>query len=142
MLLLSIDNSGLICLGNGSPVSQLTVGGTAVIDIHGLITNQRIGAGTLVATAGSVTVAPHTVGVVNTIAGFRPVVQLEAGWPSRSTTFNSQTGLCSFAQLYGVCAHTLQAVSVGSFAVSNMTQPDPTGNCPTGISDTVTYRWM
>lgn len=142
LLLLSIDNNGLICLGNGTPVSQLTIGGTAVIDIHGLITNQRIGASSLVATTGSITVAHNTVGIVNTIPGVRPVVQLEALWPAKSTLYNSQTRFCSFTMLYGVRVHTIQAVGVGSFTIANSTIPDPTGNCPTGMSDTVTYRWM
>jgi hypothetical protein len=37
LLILSIGDSGLIRFGSGQPVSLLTIGGTAVIDIHGLM---------------------------------------------------------------------------------------------------------
>lgn len=145
MLILSISNDGLICLGNGTPVSLLTIGGTAVIDIHGLITNQRIGSAGLVATTGSITVTPGSVGVVTTISGVRPVVQVEGAWPARSTLFHTSgplAGTCTFTLLYGVEVHMLQAVGIGSFSIVNMNQPDSSGNCPTGQSDSVTYRWM
>lgn len=145
MLILSIDNSGLICLGNGTPVSLLTIGGTAVIDIHGLITNQRIGASGLTPTTGSITVTPGAVGVVTTISGVRPVVQVEGAWPARSTLFHTSgplTGTCTATQLYGIQVHMIQAVSVGHFSIANFNQPDSSGSCPTGQSDSVTYRWM
>jgi hypothetical protein len=71
-LLLTIDNNGLIAFGNGAPVNQFTVNGTAVIDADGNISGGRVGSGAIAAESGTVSVGPGQSVVVNTMSGVRP----------------------------------------------------------------------
>jgi hypothetical protein len=142
-LLLTIDDNGLIAFGSGTPVNQITVNGTAVIDADGNITNQRAGSSAIAAGSGLVSVAPGQTAIVNTIDGVVPTVQLDATWPSIQTThvllpFDH----CVSTNVYQNCSHKVFGAFEGHFRVINQTAPADSGACPTGIGDGVAYRWM
>jgi hypothetical protein len=142
-LLLTIDNSGLICFGNGTPVSQLTVNGTAVIDADGNITNQRAGSSALAAGSGTVSVGPGQTATIITLAGVVPTVQLDASWPNIQTTHvRIPVDHCVSTPIYNTPSHKVLGTQTGQFRVSNVTRPSDDGVCSTGIADEVVYRWM
>lgn len=149
VLILTIDNSGLICFGNGTPVSALSVNGTAVVDSAGLITNQRVNGSSLVPTSGTVNCAPGFFTTVTTLSGRRPTVQLDTVWPAvRATHVPFSSGPpaipehCTSTNLWASTVHKISGVADGSFTVRNNDQPDDSGLCGTGHSDDTTYRWI
>lgn len=149
VLLLVIDDAGLICFGNGTPVTQLTINGIGVVDSDGYIVNQRAGSSSIAPSSGSVTVAPGFSVTLNTLPGIVPTVQLDSFWPNIKTEYLQDPFIhCQSTSLYSTPTHSLHpgtydpSNTPGSFTVYNLTQPDEMSQCPTGISDTVNYRWM
>jgi hypothetical protein len=145
VLLLTIDNTGLICFGNGTPVDQLSVNGVATIDSHGLITNQRLFGSGLVPTTGTVICPPGNIVSVATLSGRTPTVQLDTNWPAVTTSYVNKPGTpahCEFTYNYAQKVHRLQGLSVGGFGVRNNDLPDDMGLCSTGHSDDAIYRWF
>jgi hypothetical protein len=141
-LCLTIDNTGLICFGDGTPVSQLSVNGTGVIDADGNIEDGRAGSGAVAPATGLVSVGPGQSIVINTQAGVRPTVQIDATWPSiRTQHVLIPASHCISTPIYSTPSHTVRTLT-GSFRITNTTQPSDDGQCPTGIADEVSYRWM
>lgn len=143
VLLLTIDNTGLICFGNGTPVSAVTVGSVAVIDTNGNITNERAVSTSFTVASGSVAVAPGEVVTVTTLSGFSATVQLDATWPCVRTVHNiGPPDTCVSTDVYTTPSHTLIGGQQGKFTVVNHVITDDTGFCANPVPDTVTYRWM
>lgn len=146
VLLLTIDNTGLICFGNGTPVTQLTINGTGVIDSNGRITNQRVNSGSLAMSTGTVTVQPGQTASVTTLSGVSPTVQLDTSYPSQKATYIPTNGSvaahCQFDSLPAFPVHSVNSVTLGGFSVLNHCQPDDQGLCTLTVSMTATYRWI
>jgi hypothetical protein len=153
VLLLTIDNAGLICFGNGAPVSALSVNGTAVVDHDGLITNQRVSSNALAAASGTVYCPAGGTASVTTLAGRKPTVQLDSEWPARRAIYHPEGSgggsghtptpeYCEFIDLWDRTVHEITGVSNGSFTLRNNDQPDDLGLCFINHSDTVVYRWI
>jgi hypothetical protein len=143
VLLLTIDNNGLICFGDGTPVNQLSIHGIGVIDENGLIVNGRLGSEGMAPSSGTVTVAPGQSVLLNTLPGIIPTVQLDAYWPNVRTTHQLvPIDRCVKTNLYNQASHSVRGAGAGGFRVFNNTQPSDDGECSTGITDDVNYRWM
>lgn len=141
-VLLTIDNSGLICLGSGAPVSQITISGTAVVDSSGNITNLRAPGSSMAPTSGTVTVNPGSSVTVTTLSGVKPTVQLDAHYPNiKMTHQHVPVDQCISTNVYNQPSHTARAQS-GQFLVTSLTQDSDDGVCTTPISSDITYRWM
>lgn len=154
-ILLTISNNGLICFGNGTPVSLVTINGIATIDSNGNITNQRAVSSSLAPTTGTIFVSPGQHVTVTTLPGVVPTVQLDSTWPNLSMTHVPASGgtppiadHCESTPIYTSTSHTFTAVgggtvtTAGFFNIWNVTQPSDDNFCQTGIPDAVTYRWM
>lgn len=141
-LLLTIDNNGQIAFGNGAPVNQITINGTAVIDADGNISGGRVGSGAIASGSGTVSVGPGQSVTISTIAGVIPTAQVDAYWPNIKTQHvRVPLDHCVSTPIYTTPSHTVRTLT-GSFRVLNTTQPSDDGQCPTGIADEVSYRWM
>jgi len=143
VLLLTIDNNGLICFGDGTPVNQLSIHGIGVIDANGFIVNQRLGPDGIAPASGYVSVPPGGTATLTTLPGIVPTVQLDATWPNIRTVYvPGPPSRCNSISVYNNCSHTKFGNYAGEFRVTNTTQMDDLALCPTGIPDEVRYRWM
>lgn len=144
VVLLTIDDAGLICLGSGTPVDQLSINGIGVVDSSGNITNLRAPGASMAPNSGTVTVTPGGFATVSTLAGVIPTVQLDAYWPNIQTVHKLvPVDQCVSTNLYNQSSHAVFGGAVaGQFRVVNNTKPSDDGACPTGIPDDITYRWM
>lgn len=142
VVLLTIDNTGLICLGTGTPVDQLSINGIGVVDSSGNITNLRAPGSSMAPNSGTVTVAPGGSATVSTLAGVAPTVQIDATWPNVTMTHQHlPVDQCISTNVYSQASHTVRALS-GQFRVFSFTQNSDDGVCLTPIPDDVNYRWM
>jgi hypothetical protein len=143
VLLLTIDNNGLICFGDGTPVNQLSVHGIGVIDENGLVVNGRLGSEGMAPSSGTVTVGPNQSVLLNTLPGIIPTVQLDAYWPNvKMQHVLIPVDHCVSTNLYNLASHSVRGAQAGAFRVFNNTQPSDDGVCTTPITDDVNYRWM
>lgn len=145
VLLLTIDNNGLICLGNGTPVSAVTVNGIAVIDGNGQITNQRAPGSALAPTTGSVTVNNGGTATVATASGRMATVHLDTDWPAQTSVYVIDNGPahCQFTNIYTTPVLVVKTPQAGQFTVWNRNQQDDSGQCNIGDGTaTGTYRWF
>jgi hypothetical protein len=142
VVLLTIDDSGLICLGSGVPVTQLSINGIGVVDSQGNITNLRAPGSSMSPTSGTVTVLPGGSAAVATLPGEVPSVQVDAFWPSiRTQHILVPLNHCVTTNIYNSASHRARPLT-GQFRVFNTTAPSDDGQCPTGIPDEISYRWM
>jgi hypothetical protein len=143
VLLLTIDNNGLICFGDGTPVNQLSIHGIGVIDENGLIINGRLGSEGMAPSSGSVTVSAGAVVFLSTLPGLIPTVQVDAYYPNiRMKHQLVPVNQCVSVNDYTLASHAVRGVSVGRFSIWSFTQNSEDGTCLTPISDEVNYRWM
>ncbi len=105
--------------------------------------NGRLGSEGMAPSSGTVTVAPGQSVLLNTLPGIVPTVQLDAYWPSiRTQHILVPLDHCVSTPIYTSASHTVRGAAGGAFRVFNTTAPSDDGECPTGITDDVNYRWM
>jgi len=152
-LLLTISNDGLIALGDGQPVSMLTVAGVDVIDRNGLISTQRVNSNALAGTFGSVTVRPGQMVSVDTLPGHAPTVQIDIGYPAYRTDWvpaappdenGTHPAHCAVpVPSWTDCSHKIVGLGAGSFSIrSNDLDRSPNQLCGSPNSPLVNYRWI
>ena len=123
-VVLTIDNNGNMCFGDGTPINRLTLDGYGIIDSNGFITH-GVNSGTLTYVSGSVNVGIQHVATISTLAGRMPTVQLDTQYPAMSyaldfdTSTDPPTGVESSSPQYGQTVHTLLIVRPGNFAIVN-----------------------
>jgi hypothetical protein len=154
VVLLSISNSGLICFGDGTPVSQVTIAGVAVIDSNGLVSNQRANSDSFVPVTGSVTVMPGNVVNIDTLAGRVPTVQLETDWPMQEIDWVPSSippgggptipAHCDVPSPdYMFTSKKIVNLTTGQFGIRNQDLDRSPGHvCPGPNSPNVNYRWF
>jgi hypothetical protein len=141
-VLLTIDDTGLICLGSGTPVTQLSINGIGVVDSAGNITNMRAPGTSMAPTSGTVTVNPGSSVTVTTLAGVAPTVQIDANWPNiKMQHQHLPVDQCISTTVYSQTSHGVRHLT-GQFLVMSFTQSSDDGVCLTPISSDINYRWM
>lgn len=154
VVLLTIDNTGLICFGDGTPVSQLTIAGTAVVDADGLVSNQRANSDSFVPVSGSVSVLPGNVVSIDTLSGRLPTVQLLTDWPQQTipwvpAAIDPDTGMTIPAHCgipdpdYLFTSKKVVNLTSGSFGIRSQDLDRSPGHvCPGPNTPNVDYRWF
>lgn len=154
VVLLTIDNTGMICFGDGTPVSQVTIAGTAVIDANGQVSNQRANSDSFVPVSGSVSVLPGGLVTIDTLAGRAPTVQLLTDWPQQTIPWvpastdpgtgdpiPAHCGVPSPDYLF--TSKKVVDVAVGSFGIRNQDLDRSPGHiCLGPNTPNVDYRWF
>jgi hypothetical protein len=143
VMLLTIDNSGLICFGDGTPVNQLSIHGIGVIDENGFIQNGRLGSEGMAPSSGTVAVGPNQSVVLSTLPGVHPTVQLDASWPNVHMQHQLlPVSQCVATNFYNIASHSIFGWLAGEFRIRNNAQNSDDGVCIVPIADDVNYRWM
>ena len=153
-LILTIDNSGQMAFGDGTPINMLTLAGFGIIDSNGVIVHGA-GSTTPVPASGSGNCGINQSVQVTTIAGRIPNVQLDTNFPSGIYTFNpvDPNGTGPFGEIVNLSAagliHIIFPLVAGSFTIDNNNSADPTLTDPSSPnfdgSLTVApfvYRWI
>jgi hypothetical protein len=153
LLLLTIDNSGQMAFGDGTPINMLTLAGYGIIDSNGVIVH---GAGTTTAvpSSGSGNCGVNQSVLVTTISGRIPNVQLDTNFPAGIWTWTptdpnapnpgGEQVTFSSAGLIHSCGP-----AVGSFTIVNDNSADPTLTDPSSPNydgslavAPFAYRWI
>lgn len=143
VVLLTIDDMGLICLGSGTPVNQLSINGIGVVDSAGNITNLRAPGSSMAPSSGTVTVAPGSSATVTTLAGVIPTVQLDAYYPNVKMQHQLvPVDQCVSTNVYNQVSHAVRGAVTGQFQVFSFTLSSDDGVCVTPIASNISYRWM
>ncbi len=88
VIILTIDNAGNMCFGDGTPINRLTLDGYGLIDNNGFIIHGGTSA-TVSAVTGAVNMSPTLSGTtintpfvtISTLSGRTPMVQLDGQYP-------------------------------------------------------------
>lgn len=79
--ILTINNDGTMCFGDGTPISMLTLAGYGIIDSNGHITH-GLGTQSGVPVSGTVNCGIHQTINITTLAGRIPNIQLDTQYPA------------------------------------------------------------
>lgn len=147
VVLVTIGDDGLVCFGEGTPVSPLTVSSIAMVDNNGLISNQRVRSNALAGAHGSVNVGPGQTVVVSTMPGRIPTVALDIGFPSFLVTFTpASPGVPAFCNPptpdWNSTSHKLTGLTAGQFSVHSNDIDHTAGMCTSPNPTSIDYRWM
>jgi hypothetical protein len=153
-VVLTIDNSGNMYFGDGTPISKLTIAGLGIIDsngqiVHGLNSCSPNGP------SGLVNVGIGKTATITTLAGRIPMVQLDTQQPANNYFMEfripgdpTSGGTESSTPLPGRAVHNY-AAAAGSFTISNQNSGDGFVNDPSSPYhdanlDTAScgYRWL
>jgi hypothetical protein len=155
-VVITIDNSGNMAFGDGTPVDSVTGGGYGVIDSNGYIIH-GVGSCTMNGNFGSVNVGAQQQVFIYTIAGRTPTVQLDTiapagdyyiSYPSQNDPNWATEGTQEESPLYGVTEHAAFN-AVGGFTIVNQNEVDSNLLDPSGqyyentlTTAVVAYRWV
>jgi hypothetical protein len=153
-VVLTIDNSGQMAFGDGTPVNMLTLDGYGIIDDEGKLV---YGAGTQTGnpTSGAGNCGLGQIVTITTIAGRIPNVQLDTQYPANQYFIDFQDpgdpsagGSESVSPIYGECVH-MPNPSAGQFTIQNKNSGDGYVNDPSSDyydptlnTATYLYRWI
>ena len=85
-LVLTIDNSGNMSFGDGTPITALTIAGEGIIDSEGMIVH-GMGSCAVAGVTGSIDCGIGQTVDVDTVTGRIPSVQLDTQYPAQSYNF-------------------------------------------------------
>jgi hypothetical protein len=152
--ILTINNSGQMAFGDGTPINMLTLAGYGIIDSNGKITHGA-GSNTPVPSSGSGNCGVNQTVLVTTVAGRIPNVQLDTNFPAGVYTFNpvDPNGTGPFGEIVNLSAAALIhgcTPAVGSFTIFNSNSADPTLTNPSSpnydggtlATAPFAYRWI
>jgi hypothetical protein len=153
-LILTIDNTGQMAFGDGTPINMLTLAGFGIIDANGVIVH---GAGTTTAVpvTGSGNCGVNQSVTVTTLPGRVPNVQLETNFPSGIYTFNpvDPNGTGPFGEIVNLSEfgliHIIFPLIAGTFTINNNNSAEPTLTDPSSPNydgslaiAPFLYRWI
>lgn len=153
LLILTIDNSGQMAFGDGTPINMLTLAGYGIIDSNGKLIHGA-GSNTPVPASGSGNCGIGQSVLVTTVSGRIPNVQLDTNFPSGIYSFNpvDPNGTGPFGEIVTFTASGLIhgcTPSVGGFSISNNNSADPTLTDPSSpnydgslATAPFAYRWI
>jgi hypothetical protein len=150
LLVLTIDNSGNMYFGDGTPIDMLTLGGYGIIDNQGHIVH-GVGTPNLAFTTGAGTLGyqgstlSSTV-TISTMAGVQPTLQVDSPYPCHSV-YNFEIESEDYTQNSPQCAISVEALGLGSFTltcfeVGQNIGKYPGGNTMPGGNPNYSYRWL
>jgi hypothetical protein len=151
---LTIDNSGNMYFGDGTPISAVTIAGQEIIDSNGKIVH-GMGSCTVTGVNGSIDCPITHTADVSTVSGRIPSVQLNTHYPALSYNViytdpsnPSSGGSVVVTSLYGEPAHYGRPGS-GFFEIGNAGFYDTlVGDSssiyydPTVLHDVCSYQWI
>jgi hypothetical protein len=148
-LVLTIDNSGNMYFGNGTPINALTMYGSGIIDDNGVIT-YGVGTQALNFVAGTSFVDwvgnpdhnPSSV-TISTLSGHVPTVEVDSDFPSATAQiFENEVQTTTLYRPVVVVSNVL----VGSFTAGNTSHGQAAGSghgeADPGTSGNFSYRWI
>jgi hypothetical protein len=149
LLVLTIDNSGQMCFGDGTPINMLTLAGFGIIDFEGHIIH-GVGTANLNFTSGSGTLSYGqnptglaTSAIITTLTGIQPTVQVDSAFPYAQTFFDNDKPMFRTTFQPSVQVGVLEA---GQFTVQNLnsvlTSPDDPSPPQPLYSGNYAYRWL
>jgi hypothetical protein len=142
---LTIDNSGNMAFGDGTPITPVTIAGHGVIDSNGFIVH-GLGSCSVNGVSGSVNVGLGETATIPTLAGRLPTAQLDTQYPALAYS-TGEIGQLLTDRIYGTPVHIIFSTGVGQFAIKNQNQATEDAqinvnndailnNAPCG------YRWL
>jgi hypothetical protein len=151
---LTIDNSGNMYFGDGTPISAVTIAGQEIIDSNGKIVH-GMGSCTVTGVTGSIDCPITQTADVDTITGRIPSVQLNTHYPAQSynvvyndPTDPTQGGKTQVTGINGQPAHIGRPGS-GFFEISNrgfydtqVADPSSIYYDPSALTDVCSYQWI
>jgi hypothetical protein len=152
--ILTINNDGTMCFGDGTPINMLTLAGFGIIDSNGHVTH-GLGSSAGVPVQGAMNLGIRQTAVITTIAGRIPNVQLDTEYPATSTFMDFRTpgdptsgGTQSVQGLNSFCVHAA-APFPGGIGLVNNNQGDQYVTDSTGPfydaglnTAELVYRWI
>jgi hypothetical protein len=153
-LVLTIDNSGNMYFGDGTPISAVTIAGQEIIDSNGKIVH-GMGSCTAAGVTGSIDCPITQTVTVSTVSGRIPSVQLNTHYPALSynVIYNDPTnpsagGSVVVSNLNGEPAHFGRPGS-GYFGIGNagyydtpVADPNSPYYDPSVLHDVCSYQWI
>jgi hypothetical protein len=146
IVVLTIDNSGQMYFGDGTPINMVTLAGIGIIDDDGHIVH-GFGSANISFTSGSGTLAAlnnslglPTSATITTLAGRQPTVQVDSAFPHFQETNVPPLGP-RLNTIYSPSV-VISNLASGSFKVQNTNAAAPgTGTGSVG-SGAYAYRWI
>ena len=150
LLVLTIDNSGNMYFGDGTPINMLTLDGVGIIDNNGHIVH-GVGSPVLVFTSGAGTLGYIGSGVSNNVtittqAGKQPTLQVDSAYPAHNV-FNFQIASEDVVETVNTCQVLVNGLTAGSFSltcqeIGQNIGKFPGGNTMPGGNPNYSYRWL
>jgi hypothetical protein len=88
--ILTINNDGTMCFGDGTPINMLTLQGFGIIDSNGHVTH-GLGTTAGVPVTGAGNCGIHQSLVINTISGRIPNIQIDTQYPANNYFIDFRT---------------------------------------------------
>jgi hypothetical protein len=153
LAILTIDNSGQMTFGDGTPINMLTLAGYGIIDSNGHIVHGA-GTTTVAPASGSGNCGINQTVTITTISGRIPNIQIDTNFPSGVWSYTTPDPSSGIVGGESVSFTTFGLVhscipTVGSFAILN------NNSAPTTLTDPASpnydgslalaafaYRWI
>jgi hypothetical protein len=149
LLVLTINNSGQMYFGDGTPINMLTLDGYGIIDNNGHIIH-GVGSPALAFTSGSGTLGYVGSGVSNsatitTQAGKQPTLQVDSSYPGHNV-YNFTIESEDYVQTNNNCRVQVTGLTTGSFGLTCLDLIQGKGlaggNTMPGGNPNYSYRWL
>jgi hypothetical protein len=151
LAILTIDNSGNMTFGDGTPINMLSLGGYGIIDSNGEIVH-GVGSTNLNFTSGvgSLSFLGNGSGAVNsvtipTLAGQQPTVQLDSYFPTWVITSSGGSLPHWTERIINTPVMYVGGLRVGSFDIQCGNASDSAGATQSNFpinSQNYAYRWL